>query len=130
MREIRRPGAARVRRPPLPSRSRGGSKNVGPSGGLDSAPTIIVGFPHFFGLRYRQVAVGAVTAVLIAGGIVYWISRIAKALTMAGVPNCPRCGLMHTSQPAARSAADWLFRLFGCSPYKCAVCRKRFYRPD
>ena len=86
--------------------------------------------PHPFGLRFRNLALLAGVAVVLISSIVYWLSRIVKAITMENVPNCPRCGLMHTSSAAAQISSDWLFRLFGCSPYKCDVCRNRYHRPD
>ena len=86
--------------------------------------------PHPFGLRFRYAALLASVAVLLIGWAIYWITRVVEAVTMAGVPNCPGCGLMHTSNPTAKTRSDWLFRVFGCSPYKCDVCRAEYYRPD
>src|SRR5262245_37796598 len=85
--------------------------------------------PHPFGLRFRHVAVLAGVAVFLIGWIIYWVAQIVRAVTMANVPNCPRCGLMNTSASTARIAGDWVFRLFGCLPFKCAVCRNRYHRP-
>jgi hypothetical protein len=81
--------------------------------------------PHPFGLRFRHAVFFAAVIAFLLCWITYRISLLIKAMTMAGVPNCPGCGLMHTSQSASKLAGDWLFRLFGCLPYKCSVCRTR-----
>ena len=68
-------------------------------------------------------------ASLLLCWLVYWVCRVISAVTMGGVPNCPRCGLMNTSQSSPKLGWDWVFGLFGCTPYKCAVCRIRYHRP-
>jgi hypothetical protein len=86
--------------------------------------------PHPFGLRFREAMALLSFLMALLACLTYWISRLIQARTMAGVPNCPKCGLMHTSLPAGKGAADWLFEMFGCFPQKCSVCRFRFYRPS
>ncbi|HTM47417.1 MAG TPA: hypothetical protein VL285_01970 [Bryobacteraceae bacterium] len=85
--------------------------------------------PHPFGLRFRYIALAMAMGGVLAVYLIYWISRLVQAVTMAGVPNCPSCGLMHASQPADKSRSDWLFAYFHCAPHKCSVCRFRYYRP-
>jgi len=89
----------------------------------------VTAFPHLLGLRYRYLAELAGGALLALSWLAWWVSRVIGAVTMAGVPNCPRCGLLNTSRPAPSLGSDWVFRTFGCSPYRCDVCRERYFRP-
>jgi len=84
--------------------------------------------PHPFGLRYRYavaLTVGGVLLVLWSG---YWITRLARAKTLAGIGNCPDCHSSKIGKAGEKRLVDSFFRLFRCWPYRCYDCGTRYFR--
>jgi hypothetical protein len=50
-------------------------------------------------------------------------------LSMGEKSICPRCGALYLNQSSRRGLADFIYRAFGCLPYRCSVCELRFHRP-
>jgi hypothetical protein len=45
----------------------------------------------------------------------------------AGEVGCPRCGFSNIRRSMTRGLLDRIFARFLCMPFRCRVCRKRFY---
>ena len=43
---------------------------------------------------------------------------------------CPDCGGSDVRPSFPGGPRDGLYRRFGCEPYRCRACRRRFYRPE
>jgi predicted aminopeptidase len=81
-------------------------------------------------MRYRTLASLTGAGAAFAAFFVYWIVRIANARTFANIHNCPACHSTDTSPSLTAQPLDWIFRMFRCSPYRCQVCSKRYFRGE
>ena len=78
--------------------------------------------PHLFGFRFRVVVALAAVVLLLLISLVYWVSRVVRARTLLGVPNCPGCSSTDVQKTPDKALADGFFRLVGCIPYRCYGC--------
>ena len=79
-------------------------------------------------MRYRTLAslLGAGSGIGVF--LAYWVAKIAHAKTFANINNCPACQSTDTSPSITAQPMDWMFRMFRCTPYRCQVCSKRYFR--
>jgi len=79
-------------------------------------------------MRYRTIAGLTAFAGVTFVFVLYWVARITNAKTFAKINNCPGCNSTDVNPSATPALFDGIFRHFGCAPFRCHVCSKRYYR--
>ena len=79
-------------------------------------------------MRYRTLASLAAVAGAAFVFALYWAARITNARMFANINNCPSCNSTDVNPSGTAALCDGIFRRFGCVPYRCQVCSKRYYR--
>ena len=71
-------------------------------------------------------------ALGIAGLVVaVWLVRVLLVVLMTStVTICPQCGSTEIKRSADSGFTDRMFHYFGCKPYRCLLCSRRFYRSE